>query len=194
MVTLINLRLAQIESVAASKSGMLASRSKQSCYKKCHSGFAVAAGNAHYRDTAIVVIGEKVIDNCLANRPGCTHSRFDVHEQTRTGIHFDDGSALFGKGTGNILGYKINTGNVQSNNAGSERGRRSDAGMNRVRYIESMVAVALNQNFVRGWRYGVDSEALANDFHYRYAVYANQIQRMIFGYSTAWIGINLIAD
>ena len=111
-------------------------------------GRALRAGNADDGDAAVFTFGKQTAHDRLADRPRLAVGWHQMHVQAGSGIHFDDGAALFFERARDVLGDDVDAGDVQAYHAGGERDDRIDIGVNEIGHVVGDVAVALDQHFL----------------------------------------------
>src|SRR5690242_19874645 len=113
MISLLNLPVVEIESVATGKACMSPGEGQQLSYQACYRSFAIAAGNPYNGNTSILIARKEMIDNSFTNRAGPAGGRLDMHQQTGAGVDFDDGAPLFSERSRDVGGDKIDACNIQ---------------------------------------------------------------------------------
>ena len=81
-------------------------------------------------------------------------------------------------GLRDILGHQVDAGDVEADDAGSQRGQRGGFRMNLIGYVEGMVGVALDQHVAAGGGNVIGGQALAAEFHACGGVDADHRQRV----------------
>jgi len=132
---------------------------------------AIGSGDADDGNAAIVVglavvwciggLRKQVVADRQPDRAGRAFGGLEVHQQPRPGVDFDDRTALQLQRLRNILCHHIHTCNVQAHDAGSQRNKVVNLGVNLVGAIDGDVAIALDQHLAAvGWN-GLRAQALA---------------------------------
>src|SRR3546814_15611046 len=82
---------------------------------------------------------EKMIDNGLPHRARRAGCGLQVHKQPRTRIHFHNRTALLIERSGNVLGDKIDAGDVQADNTCRQLDCRRHAGVYRIGHVDGYI-------------------------------------------------------
>ena len=84
---------------------------------------------------------EKVLGNRLAYRARRANGRFEVHEQARARVHFDNGAPLGVQGLADVLRHHVDAGNVQAHHPRCQSCGSGYAGMQFVGDVAASAAM-----------------------------------------------------
>ena len=132
-------------------------------------------------------------DDGLPHRSRLANGWLQMHQQTWSCVHLDDGTTLGQQGFADVLRHQVDASNVQTNHAGGQHHHRRYFRVHLVGDVDAHVAGALHDGDAVFLWDAVGAEALTLQLQHGggQVFQTDGVQRKVFFFTTARVGVDL---